>query len=103
MDQHQETAQAILKALRSTPDCALFVTELQARLRQFDQQVIETALTSMDGTELLIVHHGSPDPHLRGDFRIAALLGGQGLHGAAAADVVWRGWLREFLMHHRCG
>lgn len=94
-----DMADEVAAVLETVEPCALFVTELVARLPQVEPaDVIDAVVAS---SRFLVVDHPSPDRHLQGDFRVVALETERHSAVAAAADL-WSGWLREFRVHHRC-
>lgn len=95
----------LLYQLARAPDRALFVSELRSRLGKASTAAVEQAVHSLEGSQLLVVDHAPPDPHLDGDLRVVALVNAAGgaVAARAAADRVWSAWLRDFLSHRRCG
>lgn len=92
----------VLSTLRRNQPAALFVSELAARVKSSD---LEPALDELQAEHsVLVSSYPPPDPHLEGlDLRIVALVPEEGEPTAAeAAATVWSGWLRQFLVNHRC-
>ena len=105
-------AESVLAGLAANDPPALFVTELQSRLRSnaADSVPLEDALRRLeqDGA-VLVTSPPVPDPHLAGfDLRIVALVprdlspADATLAASRATEMVWGRWLREFLASHRC-
>lgn len=98
----------ICAMLARAPRSAMFVTELAARLRDHaPAPVLERRLGELARhNRVAIVDHASPDPHIVGDFRVAALIReahGSDAHAGQCAEAVWREFLYEVLASHRCG
>jgi hypothetical protein len=92
-------ADEVAAVLEAAEPSALFVTELAARLP--DRELTEIVAALATSPRFLVVDNPSPDRHLQGDLRVAAVETEQQSAVAAAADV-WSGWLRDFCLHHRC-
>lgn len=96
----------MVDALAACTPRALFLTELVARIPGATVAGVAEALVGLGPGRVLVVDHASPDRHLEADLRVLALVN-QTPEGDAqarrAADEVWTAWLRDILVHHRCG